>query len=131
MFKALITATVLGLAPLVAVADEMTDVISDQLQAFQKRDVGTAWEYASPMIQGQFVDPRSFAHIVEQGYGPIWNNATVRFGMNMVQDGRVIQTVIVTDQTGQTQGYEYDMIETDAGWKVNGVRPIDVADVAV
>ncbi|WP_339693205.1 DUF4864 domain-containing protein [Celeribacter baekdonensis] len=131
MFKALITATVLSLAPLGAVADEMTDVISDQLQAFQKRDVGTAWGYASPMIQGQFFDPRSFAHIVEQGYGPIWNNATARFGMSMAQDGRVLQTVIVTDQAGQTQVYEYDMIETDAGWKVNGVRPIEMPDVAV
>ncbi|SDG44698.1 protein of unknown function [Celeribacter baekdonensis] len=131
MFKALITTTVMSFAPLVAVADEMTDVISDQLQAFQKRDVGTAWDYASPMIQGQFVDPRSFAHIVEQGYGPIWNNATVRFGIAMAKEGRVRQTVIVTDQTGQTQGYEYDMIETDAGWKVNGVRPIDLPDIAV
>lgn len=109
----------------------MTDVIERQLDAFAIRDMITAWDQASPMIHEQFFDPRNFAAMVEMGYPPIWNNAGVRFAGRIERDGRVRQTVVVTDVDGATQAFEYDMIRAGDGWKINGVRPVEMPDAAV
>ncbi|ALI56784.1 DUF4864 domain-containing protein [Celeribacter marinus] len=127
----LFAAIVMVFVPFSALADAVTDVIERQLDAFIARDIGTAWEQASPMIHRQMRDPRTFAAMVEMGYAPIWNNADARFSSRTTRDGQVQQVVVITDDTGATQAFEYDMIETGAGWKINGVRPVEMPDAAV
>lgn len=130
MRKFLLAAS-LCLAPLMAQADPIEDVISGQLDAFASRDIVEAWDHASPMIQGQFFDARNFGAMVEMGYDPIWNNQGARFAGRMVTDGRIRQTVVITDANSALHAYEYDMIETPRGWKINGVRPVEMPDAAV
>ncbi|AJE48290.1 DUF4864 domain-containing protein [Celeribacter indicus] len=112
------------LSPFAAMADAVEDVISDQLRAFQARDVTAAWDHASPAIRRAFGSPERFGEMVAGGYATIWNNDVVCFGLRMVQAGRVRQTVIVTDRAGASQVFDYDLVETGGGWKINGVRPL-------
>lgn len=118
-------------AALSAHADPVTDVISDQLDAFEQADTDRAWAHASPMIQGMFGTPDNFAAMVAQGYPVIWNNEAARFFDRIGKDGRVRQVVVITDANGVTAAFEYDMIQTDAGWKINGVRSVESPELAV
>lgn len=121
----------LVLAPMSASADAIFDAISDQLGAFAAQDVDRAFGYASPMIQSQFRTPEVFGSMVANGYPPIWNNDGAAFPSRMEQPGRVRQTVIITGRDGTASAWEYDMIQTEAGWKINGVRPIPMPGLNV
>ena len=112
------------LAPLPARAqsDEIRGVISGQLAAFRNNDLATAFGFASPAIKGIFGDPQTFGHMVRTGYPMIWRPAAVRFGRLQSVDGRLIQTVFFTDREGRLFEAAYEMIETAAGWQINGVH---------
>ena len=132
MFAGRISAVVVALClPISAMADAVTDVIDDQLGAFAAGDVARAWSHASPMIQDMFGSPRNFEMMVRNGYGVIWDNRGATFSDRIQQDGRLRQTVVIQGESGDVQAFEYDMIETDAGWKINGVRPVEMPDFAV
>ena len=117
--------------PLMAAADAVNDVIADQLGAFAERDVPRAWSHASPTIKGLFRSPDNFAAMVAQGYGAIWDNSSAIFTQRSEGAGRVRQIVIVTGADGRRQAYAYDLIETPDGWKIDGVQPVELDDLAV
>ena len=120
IFVLLIVAVV---APLSARAqsDEIRGVISNQLEAFQKNDLSSAFSFASPAIKGIFRDPQTFGRMVQTGYPMVWRPAEVRFGGLAAVDGRKIQTVFFTDSGGRLFEATYEMIETGEGWRINGV----------
>lgn len=105
------------------------DVIANQLSAFNDRDVETAWSFASPMIQGMFGNPQNFGSMVEQGYPMVWTNADVQFLELRQIVGQFYQKVMVRDTAGQRHVMEYTMVETPAGWLINGVSELPMPDV--
>jgi hypothetical protein len=105
------------------------DVIANQLSAFNDRDVQTAWSFASPMIQGMFGNPENFGTMVEQGYPMVWTNSDVQFGELREVAGQFYQKVMIRDAGGQRHVMEYTMIETAAGWLINGVSELPLPDV--
>jgi hypothetical protein len=105
------------------------DVIANQLSAFNDRDIETAWSFASPMIQGMFGDPQNFGTMVEQGYPMVWTNSDVQFGELREIAGQFYQKVMLRDTGGQRHVMEYAMIETAAGWLINGVSELPLPDV--
>lgn len=107
--------------PARAQTDEIRGVITSQLQAFQKDDFATAFTFASPMIKQMFGNPERFGTMVQQGYPMVWRPADVKFGGLNTFEGRTVQTVFFTDQGGQVFEASYEMIETGAGWQINGV----------
>ncbi|MCA0044146.1 DUF4864 domain-containing protein [Celeribacter litoreus] len=127
--KSLIFVTALWAAPLAA--DPLEDVISDQLAEFREGDVLGAWSHASPNIREFFGTPDTFAHVVENGYETIWSNTSARFMGREETGGRVQQTVVVEGQSGRIEAYVYYMIETEDGWKIDGVEPTALPDIAV
>lgn len=132
MFKHIILAALLSFAtPFAAFADPVTDVITDQLDAFSQRDPQRAFSYASPMIQGLFGSPDNFAAMVERGYPLIWSNRSKEFTDRFKQGQRIRQTVIVTGVNGARAAFEYDMIRLNEEWKINGVRPVPLSEVGV
>lgn len=132
MFKHIILAALLSFAtPFAAFADPVTDVITDQLDAFSERDPQRAFSYASPMIQGLFGSPENFAAMVERGYPLIWSNRSKAFTDRFEQGQRIRQTVIITGVNGAREAFEYDMIRLNEEWKINGVRPVPLSDVGV
>jgi hypothetical protein len=53
--------------------------IQSQFDAFLDRDVGEAWQYASPNIQSLFGSAENFGRMVEQGYPMVWTPGQVEF----------------------------------------------------
>jgi hypothetical protein len=105
------------------------DVITNQLKAFNDRDVTQAWQYASPMIQGMFGSPDNFGMMVERGYPMVWDNSNVRFLDRQDFDSRTRQEVMITGPDGQFYILDYQMIETPDGWLINGVQVIPAPDI--
>lgn len=128
--RALVMALIM-LLPLPAAAQEteIADVIQQQLDAFNDRDVDTAFSFASPMIKGMFGNSGNFGMMVERGYPMVWTNSDVRFLELREIGGRLFQRVLVQDASGVTHVLEYQMIETSEGWQINGVSIVPAPDV--
>ena len=110
-------------------ADAIEGVISGQLQAFNDRDVATAFTFASPMIKGMFGNPANFGMMVEQGYPMVWNNSDVEFLELKEINGVLFQRVQMRDAQGERYVAQYEMIQTPDGWQINGVSIIPAPDV--
>jgi len=105
------------------------DVIGNQLEAFNQRDVDEAWEYASPNIKRLFGSPGNFGMMVQQGYPMVWDNADVRYLELRDVRGNLWQKVMVRDAQGGLHFLDYQMIETADGWQINGVQLLPAPDI--
>ena len=110
-------------------ADAIEGVIGEQLQAFNDRDVGAAWQSASPNIQRLFGNPGNFGMMVQQGYPMVWDNAEVRFLELREVSGLLWQKIMVRDAAGGLHVLDYQMVETANGWQINGVQLLPAPDV--
>lgn len=110
-------------------AAAIEDVIGNQLQAFNDRDVDEAFTYASPMIKGLFGTPQNFGMMVQNGYPMVWTNSNVEFLDLREVGGRLFQRVLIRDAGGMRHILEYQMIETGEGWQINGVSILPAPDV--
>lgn len=106
------------------------DVIGQQLQAFNERDVETAWGFASPMIQGMFGTPGRFGSMVQQGYPMVWDNRDADFLELEDEAGVLKQRVFIRDTEGNGWLLLYAMIQTPEGWKINGVQVVPAPELA-
>lgn len=130
VFLALSLAMIAGVAtPRVLVAQEIlqTDpaieaVIDGQFNAFRAGDIGEAWGFASPNIQGIFGDERNFGTMVEQAFPMVYAPGAVAFIDLQALGGLLIQRVEVVDAAGNLHYLGYAMIETPEGWRINGVQ---------
>ncbi|SMX45440.1 DUF4864 domain-containing protein [Octadecabacter ascidiaceicola] len=104
------------------------DVIRDQLQSFNERDVAGAWEHASPFIKGMFGTPENFARMVENGYPMVWDNSDVRFLDRTELESITRQEVQIQGPNGLFYILDYQMIEAPDGWRINGVQVIPVPE---
>lgn len=130
MMLAVVVGGWLALTPVVAQQpSEIPDVIGSQLQAFNDRDVERAWQFASPMIKGMFGTADNFGTMVRNGYPMVWDNADVQFLQQREFDSRVWQQVLVRGPDGALHMLDYQMIRTDDGWQINGVRIVPAPDV--
>jgi hypothetical protein len=128
-----VCAMLLALAGMVRAQDRgaIEDVIGRQLEAFNQRDVEMAWTYASPMIQGMFGNSTNFGMMVQRGYPMVWTNSDVRYLELREIGGRLWQKVMVRDEDGGLHILDYQMIETENGWQINGVSILPAPDVGV
>ena len=104
--------------------------IGAQMEAFKADDFATAFTYASPSIQGIFQSPEVFGGMVRNGYPMVWRPADVRFLELREIGGALWQKVQVTDSGGKTHILDYQMIQLDSGWKINGVQLLESSAVA-
>ena len=116
-------ALMLGLAGAAhAQSDEIEATIGAQLDAFKADDFETAFTYASPNIRRLFQTPDNFGRMVQGGYPMVWRPAEVTFLDLGETGGLLFQRVQIRDGEGRLHFLEYQMIETEDGWKINGVR---------
>jgi hypothetical protein len=111
-------------------AGAVVGTIQSQLDAFQRDDFATAFTFASPNIKRLFGNPSRFGQMVRNGYPMVWRPAEVQFLDFKDVGGRVSQTVLFRDANGVLVVLEYFMIETDQGWQIDGVQPVQAPDVA-
>ena len=112
-------------------AAQIEGVIGAQLDAFNARDVGAAWEYASPMIQGIFGTPSVFGQMVETGYPMVWTNSDVEYLGLRVEGPHLFQRIALRGPDGMRHLLDYEMVETPDGWEINGVFLVPPTDVGV
>ncbi|SDX10395.1 protein of unknown function [Ruegeria halocynthiae] len=104
--------------------------ISAQIQAFKADDFATAFTFASPNIQRLFGDPNNFGAMVRNGYPMVWRPADVRFLELREVAGALWQKVMITDGDGRVHLLDYQMIQQEGGWKINGVQVLGNSDPA-
>lgn len=123
-------ALALGLSgPIQAQDTEIEATIQSQFDAFLADDVETAFSYASPMIKGLFGTPQNFGMMVRQGYPMVWRPDGIRYLSLREENGRTIQRVQIRDGAGMLHWLDYDMVQSDAGWQINGVRFVQMPGV--
>ncbi|MFN3647028.1 MAG: DUF4864 domain-containing protein [Gemmobacter sp.] len=106
----------------VAQEAEIRGVIGDQITAFRADDFGAAFAYASPAIKGIFGTPERFGAMVRQGYPMVHRPDEVRYLGLRQEGGRQVQRVMIRDGQGRVHFLDYEMIEAEGGWQINGVR---------
>lgn len=109
-------------APARAQGADIEATIGRQLEAFRADAFDEAFTFASPMIQGLFRTPETFGEMVRNGYPMVWRPGSVRYLDLRDDNGRLLQRVEITDARGTIHLLEYEMIDLDGAWKINGVR---------
>jgi len=107
------------------------DIISQQLEALQRDDFETAFDFASPLIQQLFQTPERFGDMVSGGYPMVHRPDNYRFDALRDVAGGLWQSLIMYDSNGRGFLVEYQMIETEAGWRINGVQVSPLPDAQV
>ena len=120
---ALVFSVLVGTAAPAQQAD-IRATIDAQIGAFLKDDFVGAFEYASPTIRNIFRTPENFGSMVRNGYPMVWRPSDVRFLELREIEGALWQKVLITDAKGVAHVLDYQMIEREDGWKINGVRLI-------
>ena len=134
MRRLLLSLVLLVLPALSAPAQEARNpaietIIQQQFDAFRADDVGTAFSFASPKIQGLFGSPENFGMMVRNSYPMVWRPADVRYLELREVAGNLWQRVMVTDQAGRTHLLDYQMVQTGQGWQINAVQLLPQAGV--
>lgn len=127
------TATAQEVEELAAIAEAraaIEGVIAAQLQAFNDRDIIAAWGHASPFIQGIFGNPDNFGSMVEEGYPMVWTNDGATFSDLRAEGGSLLQRAVVEDAEGRFWTIDYDMIEVEGVWRINGVSLLPAPDLS-
>lgn len=125
------TAVALFLLAGTATAQDISieDVITNQLQAFNDRDIAEAWQYASPTIKGIFRTTENFGLMVENGYPMVWDNSDVRFLDRDEVGRRTRQEVQIQGPDGLFYILDYQMVETTDGWQIDSVQVIPAPEI--
>lgn len=108
--------------PALADPGAIRTVIEDQIAAFEQGDVEQAFTHASPTIRQLFGTPDRFGEMVRRGYPMVWQPADLRFLDIEKRAGRFYQPVMIRDDQGALHILDYEMIEGEAGWKIDAVR---------
>lgn len=107
--------------------DAIREVISHQLQAFERDDAATAFSYATPALQKQFGTAEKFVDMVQQDYAPVYRSQAVAFLDPKVIEGVPVQPLRIVARNGTVVVAFYFMELDGAEWKISGCQlvPID------
>lgn len=112
-----------------AQSQEIQTTIDAQIDAFLADDFDTAFTYASPSIRGIFGTSENFGRMVRDGYPMVWRPTEVRYLELREVAGSLWQRVMIIDAAGRAHLLDYQMIETEMGWKINGVQYLQPPEV--
>lgn len=110
---------------------EIQNTINSQLKALQADDFNEAFRYASPNIKQMFGTSDRFAQMVTQGYPMVHRPQKIEFKELKIEDFGPVQHVLITDQSGRLFLAKYAMIQTENGWRINGVELLESGLVGV
>jgi len=105
--------------------DAAKSVIENQISAFLKEDVDTAYSFASPKIKNVFPDKNQFFDMVRKSYEPVYQPGNYAFGRSKIlSDGAVVlQEVLISGREGKDWTAVYELgRQPDGSYKINGVQ---------
>ena len=103
--------------------------IGAQIEAFLVDDFETAFTLASPNIQGMFGTHERFGQMVQNGYPMVWRPGDVEYLDLREVNGALWQRVMIRDRLGGVHMLDYQMIQNDGDWRINGVQLLRAPDV--
>jgi len=119
-----------GVAAQDASKPQITTTIQKQFDALSQDDFEQAFTYASPFIQQLFGNPHNFGVMVTRSYPMVHRADDVRFLELRSIAGKLYQKVQVRDASGKIYIFDYQMIQTENAWKINGVQLVTASGVA-
>lgn len=128
LLAALLAVTLLP-ATLHAQDRTIPQVIENQLSAFQADDFDAAFDYASPTIKRLFGTPERFGQMVQSGYPMVYRPEEVNMLEQRGVGASVVQRVMIRDGAGRLHFLDYQMVPSDGGWQINGVRLVEAPQV--
>lgn len=109
-------------APDSADAAAVQQVITSQLDAFNRDDGNAAWSYAAPNIQARFQTVETFMAMVRGAYAAVYRSSSAAFGPLTGGGDHLVQEVVVTGQDGLSVLARYRLARQDDGsWKIEGI----------
>lgn len=121
--------SVWAVGPVLAQSADIRATIESQIEAFQADDFEAAFGFASPSLRLLFGSSENFRSMVKRGYPMVWRPAEVRYLELADISGSLWQKVLIKDQNGAVHILGYRMLETETGWKINGVQLLPEPDV--
>lgn len=116
----------------VQASPELRETITGQMDALRAGDFAGAFDYASPGIRSYFGNAKNFETMLRGGYPMVIGPREYFFLADRPEaELRQVQPVQVEDQAGRLFTLEYFMLRTEAGWKIDAVRLMDVAPPSV
>ena len=103
---------------------QITNTIQSQFDALLQDDFEQAFTYASPFIKSLFGTSENFGVMVSRSYPMVHRAEDVRFLELRTIAGSLYQKVQVRDAEGRIHFLDYQMIQTENGWQINGVQLI-------
>jgi hypothetical protein len=105
----------------------MEGTIVAQTSAFADGDFERAYSYASPSFQSA-VTLDAFTQLIASSYGPLIDQAELRFGDCLSDSNRGLGTMDARfDQDGiDVFAIRYVLQETDEGWRVDGASNLEL-----
>ncbi|ATU93219.1 DUF4864 domain-containing protein [Phyllobacterium zundukense] len=108
--------------------DTAQSIIRKQITAFLNDDAATAYSFASPAIQGKFLNQNLFFEMVKRAYQPVYRPGNFAFGRNKVVGDQVVQEVLITGPDGKDWTAIYQLVrQPDGAYKINGVQILQSA----
>ena len=106
-----------------AAALAIREVITKQIDAFQRDDGAAAFAYASPSIQDKFGTVDNFMAMVRNGYPAVYRPVSYEYGSLLNYRGSPIQLVTFVGADGKVIIARYWMEQqSDGQWKIDGVE---------
>lgn len=108
-------------------------VISGQLDAFKSENGPLAYSFAAPLVTKIFPTVDNFMAMVKQGYAPVYENDSYRFGeLAIDRIGRPAQHVTLTTKDGRHYEAVYAMQkQADGTWKISGCTLVEIPGLDV
>ena len=106
------------------------DVISRQLDAFQRDDAPQAFSFAAPSIRSMFGTPERFLEMVRRAYPAVHRPRAVDFSRLTDTDG-IVQEVELVGPDGTAQTALYSMERGPDGWRITGCTLVRSARLGV
>ncbi|SHG60055.1 DUF4864 domain-containing protein [Cognatishimia maritima] len=113
-----------------AQGDDIQATIDAQISAFSEDDFAKAFSYASPSIQRIFGDEDRFEAMVRRGYPMVVEPKEVRYFQTRQDEIGYRQQVLFLDQSGASHLLEYQLVQIDGEWRINGVWMVPLGPAA-
>ena len=96
-------------------------IITDQISAFESKDVDRAYLHASKSIKTIFPNSEIFSSMVKKSYPMIWNPKSFEFLDAKIWSTGILQRVMFTDQQGKMHFFDYALENNGERWVISGV----------
>jgi hypothetical protein len=104
-------------------AQDIRQVITDQLEAFKRDNGKEAYSFAAPVIQQIFPTQDAFMQMVREGYPQVYRPSSYVFTAMEARDDGYSQNVLITDEMGKIWNVRYSVQkQPDGNWKISGCQ---------